>query len=315
MAERGSGIAPRISAVIPTFNRRDLVCRAIDSALAQSRPPDEVIVVDDGSTDDTRAAVEAYGHAVRYLHQANAGCSSARNHGVRAASGDWIAFLDADDVWLPAHLERMAAAVDATAGRAVLYFCDARYSESPGGPSLWEMCGLPAAEDHALLEDASPWALMTRQPFLIPGIVVRRDGYLRCGGSSERLPRRGDTHLLFKLALDQPACAVAGCGLEVTSDGGGGGRLTTLHPAGGRVFWECSADLYRDLLRRSASLAPEYRRELRRRVAVSYWRLSRLAWRERKAGESFRWALKSARLDPRLVGERIGRERASRPRS
>ena len=96
----------------------------------------------------------------------------------------------------------------------------------------------------------------------------------------------------------------------MTSDGAGeGGRLTTLHPAGGRVFWECSADLYRDLLRRSTSLAPEYRRELRRRVAVSYWRLSRLAWRERKAGESLRWALKSARLDPRLVSERIGGRR------
>jgi glycosyltransferase involved in cell wall biosynthesis len=97
-------VAPRVSVVIPTYNRRMLLERALASVLAQTRRDFEIIVVDDGSTDDTKAMVQAHAGA-RYFFQANAGPAKARNTGIRAARGDLIAFLDSDDVWLPNFLE------------------------------------------------------------------------------------------------------------------------------------------------------------------------------------------------------------------
>lgn len=95
----------RISVVIPTYNNERWLSRAIDSVLAQSRSADEILVVDDGSTDRTPEVAAAYGSKIRYLRQENAGASVARNTGIQAASGEWIAFLDADDEWLPNKLQ------------------------------------------------------------------------------------------------------------------------------------------------------------------------------------------------------------------
>ncbi len=108
---------PRFSVIIPVFNGEAFVARAIESALAQTLPAHEIIVIDDGSTDDTAAVVARFAAAkaplVRYLHQPNAGVSAARNAGASAASGDWLAFLDADDWYYPhrlaAHAELIAA--------------------------------------------------------------------------------------------------------------------------------------------------------------------------------------------------------------
>ncbi|HOM77360.1 MAG TPA: glycosyltransferase [Anaerohalosphaeraceae bacterium] len=94
----------QISAVIPAYNAQKYIARAIESILRQSRPADEIIVVDDGSTDDTAAVVRSYGDKVRLISQSNGGASAARNAGIRAAKGNWIAFLDADDEWLPEKL-------------------------------------------------------------------------------------------------------------------------------------------------------------------------------------------------------------------
>ncbi len=90
-----------VSVIIPTFNRSALVSRAIESVLAQTYPVNEIIVVDDGSTDDTEQVIRKYENGVRYIRQENAGVSAARNRGIKAATGEWIAFLDSDDEWLP----------------------------------------------------------------------------------------------------------------------------------------------------------------------------------------------------------------------
>lgn len=91
-----------VSVVIPTFNRRDLLPATIDSVLAQTRPVDEIIIVDDGSTDGTDGMLrERYGDRVRYQWQPNAGVSAARNRGMAGARGRYIALLDSDDTWLP----------------------------------------------------------------------------------------------------------------------------------------------------------------------------------------------------------------------
>ena len=98
--------ADLISCVIPAYNAERYLREAIDSAFAQTYQPIEVLVVDDRSTDHTREIVESYGAQVRYLHQANAGPAAARNRGLIEARGDFIAFLDADDLWHTEKLER-----------------------------------------------------------------------------------------------------------------------------------------------------------------------------------------------------------------
>ncbi|MFH1985093.1 MAG: glycosyltransferase [Pseudomonadota bacterium] len=98
-----------VSVVIPVFNRAALVRRAIDSVLAQDTTGYELIVVDDGSTDETPQVLAAYGGAIRVVRQENQGVSAARNRGVAASGGALIAFLDSDDRWLPGKLSRQAA--------------------------------------------------------------------------------------------------------------------------------------------------------------------------------------------------------------
>jgi len=94
----------QVSIVIPAYNAGAFISRAIESVLAQTRRADEIIVVDDGSTDNTAEQVQKYGGQVRYIYQENAGVSVARNTGIKAAQCAWIAFLDSDDEWLPEKL-------------------------------------------------------------------------------------------------------------------------------------------------------------------------------------------------------------------
>lgn len=97
--------APTVSAVIPTYNRAQFVGEAIDSVLAQSRPVNEIIVVDDGSTDDTVKCLKKFGLAIHCVSQQNRGPSAARNRGIKEARCDFVAFLDSDDLWAPRKIE------------------------------------------------------------------------------------------------------------------------------------------------------------------------------------------------------------------
>ncbi len=97
---------PLISCIVPVFNGERYLREALDSVLAQTHRPLEIIVADDGSTDGSANVVAAFRDGVRYLRQSNQGPSSARNLGIRAALGDFIAFLDADDLWHPQKLQR-----------------------------------------------------------------------------------------------------------------------------------------------------------------------------------------------------------------
>jgi glycosyltransferase involved in cell wall biosynthesis len=94
-----------LSVIIPSYNSGPLVTQAVDSVLAQTVPASDVIVVDDGSADDTAARLLPYPAHVRYVRQENQGVSAARNHGLRLAQGELVAFLDADDVWHPRKVE------------------------------------------------------------------------------------------------------------------------------------------------------------------------------------------------------------------
>lgn len=111
---------PLISCIVPVYNGEKYLAEALDSIWRQTYRPIEVIVADDGSTDQSAAVVKQCGHEVRYLKQPNAGPAAARNLGLSAAQGEFIAFLDADDLWHPEKLTRQMAHFEA---RPELDYC------------------------------------------------------------------------------------------------------------------------------------------------------------------------------------------------
>ncbi len=134
---------PSISVVIPVFNGEKFLHQAISSALQQTYPPHEIIVVDDGSSDATGQIAASFGSSIRFLKQVNQGPSAARNLGTQASTGNWIAFLDADDLWFPDKLAMQVAALEAHPDAGLLYtgrvelHPDGRTTEVRAQPPAW----------------------------------------------------------------------------------------------------------------------------------------------------------------------------------
>ena len=309
-----SSKTPTISAVIPVHDRERLVSRAIESALGQSRPPVEVVVVDDGSTDGTAAAVRRFEAGVRIVEQPNRGAAAARNRGVDETGADWIAFLDSDDYWLPDHLERMAGAIQATDGGAALYFADTRRPQAEGLESHWEASGFAISGEYELAPDAGGWVTLARQPMMLQSSVFDRRAYLDAGGMRDELRSRHDTHLFFKLCLGRPACAVAGVGAEMTAEGGTK-RVTVDIGRQTSGYWIETFVLYSDVLSGGYPLTRPQRRELSRRLAHAHVRLATFRWREGRAAQAAAHVVRAFRTSPRGfladVSRRVGLSRAS----
>jgi glycosyltransferase involved in cell wall biosynthesis len=124
---------PKVSVIIPTYNSAQYVGAAVDSVLAQTFTDYETIVVDDGSTDETREVLQRYARRITYIYQENRERSAARNAGINASSGKYIAFLDADDLWMPHKIERQVAVLDENPTVALCY-CQASYIDPNGSP-------------------------------------------------------------------------------------------------------------------------------------------------------------------------------------
>ena len=116
-----TGPAPSISVVVATYQAERWIGEALDSILGQTRAPDEVVVVDDGSTDGTAAILEAYGDRIRVVRQPNAGYPTAMNRAIRESHGSYVAPCGADDIWEPRKLEWQAEALVADPGLDVLF--------------------------------------------------------------------------------------------------------------------------------------------------------------------------------------------------
>ncbi len=203
--DRGrGGRSGKVSAIVPTFDRAPLLRRALASIASQSRPPDEVIVVDDGSADRTRALVAEEFPAVRYLFQERRGVSAARNRGIEAATGDWLAFLDSDDEWLPDKLERQLAALAATreTGGARYRVCHTDEIWIRGGRRV-----NPGAR-HAkrggwMFRDCLPLCAISPS-----SAVLHRSVLEAVGGFDERLPACEDYDLWLRIAARYPVLLV-----------------------------------------------------------------------------------------------------------
>ena len=188
-----------ISIVVPTYNSGALLKQTLDSALAQTVAPIEIIVVDDGSTDSTPDWVRAhYGDRIVVIEQRNGGVARARNTGWRAARGEWIAFLDHDDVWYPDKLERLSSAVTPECG--VVY---SRWREvDKSGEPLPELS--QATRQNwwkGRSGDVFGWVFSWRCPIVSMSVpIVRRELLKRIGGFDPRCVPCDDWDLWIRLA-------------------------------------------------------------------------------------------------------------------
>ena len=186
---------PSLSVVIPNYNRAALIGETLDNVLAQTRPPDEVIVVDDGSTDDSVKVIERYGKRVTLIRQANAGPGAARNRGLAAARGELIQFMDSDDLWSLSKLEAQERAlVESGADFAYSPWLQARLE---GGRARHAD---PVIQQHPLPPSRSPLAWYLRGWVIVFQCCLFRRSLLDAAGPyREDLMPSEDSELLFRI--------------------------------------------------------------------------------------------------------------------
>lgn len=192
---------PEVSVIIPTYNRAKYVSQAIDSVLAQTYKDYEIIVVDDGSKDNTRQVLEAYKDKIIYLYQENAGVSAARNAGIKAAKGEWMAFLDSDDRWLPDKLLCQMEYINHSETKVcftnVIYVGKSEQLRQGNQRKRVAMRGEIFAEPFELILDNSHRLYV--QTMLIERNLLGQVGYF-----DENLTVAEDTKLIFQLAFKVP---------------------------------------------------------------------------------------------------------------
>lgn len=183
----------RYSVIIPTRDRRPLLARTLGSVFAQTHQPAEIIVVDDGSSDGTVEYIQSLEGRVRLVRSQQRGPGAARNAGAAAATGDYLAFLDSDDLWFPWSLSAFAEAVDRYARPALVCGCFRQFVEER---DLADCRELPVAGE-AFADYLSVWP---RQPIVGASMMaVRRDEFRRVGGFVEDAVNLEDHDLSLKL--------------------------------------------------------------------------------------------------------------------
>ncbi len=194
--------SPLISVIIPTYNRATTLGVSVDSALGQTFKDIEVIVVDDGSEDHTREVLTRFKDRIRYISKDNGGCASARNAGLTEAKGDWIAFLDSDDVWLPKKLETQVSDLerhpDAVAHATNAFIIR---NHTGGETDLFSFIGFSPAWTVSLCVLRRPLLEQLKSGFGWPQCILARASTLRdCGALDTNLRVFCDTDLFYRLA-------------------------------------------------------------------------------------------------------------------
>jgi glycosyltransferase involved in cell wall biosynthesis len=192
--------AGTVSTIIPAYRAAQTIGRAVDSALSQTRPPTEIVIVDDGSPDDLAAALRPYGERVRLIRKANGGVASARNRGIDEATGEWLAFLDADDYWEPQRLQRQ---FDLLQKQPEIGFVAGRfYTQEPGGTQQRPFPGDAHLFDKVQVATGE-LALAVAHRVWTSTVLVRRSvlGSLRF---DEHLKTAEDIDLWIRLVLAAP---------------------------------------------------------------------------------------------------------------
>jgi glycosyltransferase involved in cell wall biosynthesis len=205
---------PKVSVIIPTYNRAAKMGNAIESALAQTVTDLEVIVVDDGSSDDTRKILEEIcGDRVRYYVQTNQGASAARNKGIEEARGEWIAFLDSDDLWEKEKLEWQFKALKPFGPECCGCYTDTRLINHPETRTLFEMAEESYKHEGMMGVNPDVLRLLVRpggagMVVHLSSLLARADLVRKTGGFDPKLLYSEDSEFMFRLAMVTGFCYV-----------------------------------------------------------------------------------------------------------
>jgi glycosyltransferase involved in cell wall biosynthesis len=205
---------PKVSVIIPTYNRAVDVRKAIESVLAQTFSGLEVIVVDDGSSDDTGKILgEVFGDRIRYYAQANRGVSVARNKGIAEARGDWIAFLDSDDLWESEKLEWQFKALERFGPACGACYTDVRLFNNPETRTLFQMAEASYRHEGTMGVNTDALRLLVRpggagMVVCLSSFLARADVVRRAEGFDPNLLYSQDSEFMFRLAMLTSFCFV-----------------------------------------------------------------------------------------------------------
>ncbi len=275
---------PRVSVVTPTWNRARYLPQCIDSVIAQDFPGVEHVIVDDGSTDDTPAVLERYGDRVRAFRQENAGQSEAWNTALSHARGEYVAYLDSDDAWLPGKLRRQIPMLDGDPGAGLLYAA-VRYIDADGAPS-------PVR--HSGRGTPSGWILphLLRHNVMNTGtVIVRRALLQRAGRYDAAYVSVNDWDMWLRVCIDTrviydptPSCLMRRHADQVIADKA--------------KMDESWVRLLEANLVRLGTLAPEHLPLAREKLSAHYLRRARRAFREGRGGDAEREIARALELAP-----------------
>jgi glycosyltransferase involved in cell wall biosynthesis len=275
---------PSVSVVIATYNRARLLPQTLDSIFAQSFRDFEVIVVDDGSTDDTREVLTPYQNRIQYVYQENCGPSAARNVGARRAKAGWLSFQDSDDLALSAHLDMLHTFVQAHPGCAMVV-ANGSYL---GGPEHHRNTIIPTAKSRLLarrgmrLDDVFDKSIVRLQAALIS-----KAAYEAVGGHDESLRICMDLDLSFRLLMEFPVAYIDEVVFAYRKHEGNIGRNEELRLMENIRVVE---KLLRDYPRAREIIGGQ---KIAKRLAYRYYRLAKGRWKRRLRADA-RLALRRA---------------------
>ena len=291
-------ISPSVSVIIATYNRARLLPQTLDSVLSQSFQDFELIVVDDGSSDDTRDLLATYKDRIQYIYQENRGPSAARNLGARHAKAKWISFQDSDDLCLPHHLKTLHGFVQAHPGCGMV-FANGKYLS---GPEHNRSVIIPNDKSRHLaasgirLDD-----LFNKSIVRLQAALISKTAYDAVGGHDESLRICMDLDLSFRLLMNFPVAYIDQVVFSYRKHEGNIGKIEELRLVENiRVIEKLVAEFpqVRVLLGQKV---------INRRMAYRYYRLAKGRWK-RKQFTAAREAMRAATsLCPRSLKYQIYR--------
>jgi glycosyltransferase involved in cell wall biosynthesis len=288
--------APSVSVVIPTYNRARVIGSAIGSVLDQSFGDVEIIVVDDGSSDDSAAVLAAFGDRIRLIRQPNRGVGAARNTGVRAATGNWIAFLDSDDQWNSGKLEKQLDALQKYGTKVCFTRCVAD-DQTP----MQDIDGLQTGKREGTVwhfENGMEAIWRVQSHPQVQSMIVEREMVHQAGMFDESLHAAEDTRLIYNLLfltgftyVDEPLVTIfRRSSNSLTYD---------VKPEAARKRYGAYLRVQSEAYWRMLERKPEHAAELRRRLGYFISRRAELACAE----DQFALARRIARDGVGLAGD------------
>jgi glycosyltransferase involved in cell wall biosynthesis len=289
---------PLVSVVIPTYNRARQTILAVENVLAQTYPDLEIIVVDDGSTDGSGDVIERFiaqrsakGQRILFASQPNQGASGARNTGIARAQGEYIAFLDSDDSWVPEKLEWQVRVLEEFKSECGVCFTDARLVNDSGlDVSSFRVHGRNYTETTGIDRDAARLLAESFSGFWVSSLLVRADLIRQIGGFSPDISFVEDRDLHFRLAL---VTAIAYVNKQlIRTDRNPSPPGSTCRPWDKpEVQFQQQRNMFEKWLSMKPGLPPDLRRRVKRRLGALHshwanWYLEHARYREARAAVS-----------------------------